>query len=277
MIYAGLGVYLQESRLTLAAGDARMALAMIREALKEMAEMAEDVPHAWTGGGKGIKADLGHSIKKLATKAKGAIGIKGHARHDAEKAYQQGQAALKSTKKIAKDADNLAKKGDSDGAVAAHNQGVKTHQAAIASLKKTMDTANKEGDKETADWAAHAGAVHTNNRGYHMKAGSGIRQWATKKKASDDSERVRQNVAKTAQQHTAQKGAQAKSASDMYKDHMAKVAAGKPAAAPAAKPAAPASGVAASVKKPAARRPGAAKIPKHASDTSGATRIRASS
>lgn len=251
----------------------------------------EDAPIAWSGSNKDYKSKVGDFLKRTGRKA---LGMKGRARSDAQHAYDHGQAALAHTQKLAHDSEKFAKKAgrasrdaekfaskgkddraanlkakadhDTEKAVSAHNQGVKMHQAAMTGFQRTMNTANKEGDRETADWAAKAGAVHTNNRAWHMQQGSNIRKWAQGAQSQKAPEKTSTSsatspAAKPASAHASDKAHAAK-VSDDYKAHMAKMAARK--AAPKVSPTVG--------KPPTGRKPAAVPLRRIKSDTAGATK-----
>lgn len=220
--------YLDECKTTLESGDAREALKRLREAL---ASLSEDAPIAWTGSGhkmvggkvvaKDYRSKVGDFLKK---KTRDTLGINGQARKDARGAYKQGQDALAHSKQVNKDAEHFAQKGDVNRAVGAHNTAVKTHQAAMQTFKRTMDRADKEGDRETSDWAAKAGAYHTAVRTNHMAQGSAIRKWAVGQKKAVAANNAQASAAHTAAQAQATKP-QGNSFGAMAQAHLKKVAA----------------------------------------------------
>lgn len=184
MIYAGTGGFLQECRENLEHGNHRSALVMLREAVRALIE-----DYAWHGAAdKGIKGKLGMAAKKLGTKVKGALGRKvgldtgGQARKMAQDAHAAGHGALMHGHKTATDAHHAVNKSlkhgvphHADGAAAGHDSAVKGHQAVMTKMKRVMDQANKEGDHETANWAAQAGAEHAKQRAFHLNNHSKIK------------------------------------------------------------------------------------------------------
>ncbi len=154
--------YLEECRDELADGSPRTALEVLREALKRL---SEDSPFAWSGASSGLGAKIKDFAKRKVTAAIGG----GKARGMAQQAFAKGQTAMTHGQQAAKAASKAAK---------THQQATKTHQAAMQHFKNVQDQANKEGDRDTANWAAQAGAHHTNQRAFHMQQASGISKWA---------------------------------------------------------------------------------------------------
>jgi hypothetical protein len=254
MTFASAGFYLEECRIVLEEdGDPRKALGKLRTAMESL---EEDAPFAWGGA---PKQTIGGHIKDYLKKtARHVAGIPNMAPKLAHAAHAHGQEAFKHAGHLSDTADKLSRKGDHEGAVAAHNQAVKTHQAAIQHFKHTMDQANREGDHETANWAAKAGAMHSAMRSHHMQQGSGIRQWMMKSAGHASQQRAQAN-AQAAHAHTQAHAAAAKPSgsvhADMYKDHMAKVAANKAHAAAQANAPASVAPITKARRKRAARKP----------------------